>query len=79
MRFDVIDLKTDKYPDLEKIALNEEWAKGLMYCDMEGFRIDEDGTLCHSDECGSYRYCPHERFKIVLELPELKQTHSFVY
>lgn len=23
-------------PDLEQIALNEDWAKDLMYCDMDG-------------------------------------------
>lgn len=37
IRFDVIDLQTGKYPDLEKIALHEKWAKHLIYCDMEGF------------------------------------------
>ena len=33
--FDVVDTKTGEYPDLEKIALKEDWAKHLMYCDME--------------------------------------------
>ncbi len=79
MRFDVIDLKTGEYPNLENIALNEEWAKDLIYCDMEGFHIDEDGTLCLADECGSYAYCPHDRFKIVIEMPEISQSHSYVY
>jgi len=32
-------------PDLETIALHEPWAKGLIYCDMQGFAIDEDDTL----------------------------------
>lgn len=79
MRFDVIDIKTGKYPDIERIALEEEWAKGLTYCDMEGFHIDEDGTLCLADECGNYAYCPHDRFKIVLEIMSIKYSHSFVY
>lgn len=79
MRFSVIDIKTDKYPNLEEIALNEEWAKGLMYCDMEGFHIDEDGTLCLADECGNYRYCPHDRFKIKVELLKIKESYVFVY
>lgn len=79
MNFNVIDIKTGAYPDLLDIASNEEWANGLVYCDMEGFSIGEDGTLYISDECGNYRSCPHDRFKIVLELPELKETHSFMY
>lgn len=65
MKFEVIDTKTGKYPDLWKIALEEYWAKGLMYCDMEGFAIEEDGTLILLDECGRHAYCPEGRFKIV--------------
>ena len=64
MKFKVLDLKTGKEPDLEQIALQEEWAKGLIYCDMEGFAIEEDGTLILMDECGNYRYCPAGRFQI---------------
>ena len=66
MTFDVIDTKTGEYPDLWKIALEEDWAKDLMYCDMEGFAIEEDGTLILLDECGRHAYCPEGRFKIVL-------------
>lgn len=62
--FTVIDKKTGKYPDVEKIALKEEWAKDLIYCDIEGFAIQEDGTLILSDECGHFAYCPPDRFKI---------------
>lgn len=67
MKFTVIDTKTDNYPDLEKIALTEEWAKDLMYCDMERFAISEDGQLLLLDECGNFRYCPDGRFKIEFE------------
>lgn len=56
--FTVIDKKTGKYPDLQEIALTEDWAKHLMYCDMEGFAIQEDGTLILMDECGNMAYCP---------------------
>lgn len=63
--FDVIDTKTGEYPDLWEIALKEDWAGGLMYCDMEGFAIEEDGTLLLLDECGKHVYCPEGRFKIV--------------
>lgn len=65
--FSVIDKKTGKYPDLEKIALKEDWAQGLMYCDMEGFALDEDGTLLLLDECGRQVCCPPDRFEIVTE------------
>lgn len=64
MKFRVIDTKTGKEPDLREIALHEDWAKRLMYCDMEGFAIEDDGTLLLLDECGSYAYCPLDRFKI---------------
>lgn len=79
MRFNVIDLTTNKEPDLEVIALNEKWAQGLIYCDMEGFHIDEDGTLCLADECGNYRYCPHDRFKVEVELLKIKESYVYTY
>lgn len=62
VRFNVRDPQTGNYPDLEKIALTEEWAKDLMYCDMDGFIIDEDGQLILMDDCGNFRYCPEGRF-----------------
>lgn len=68
--FTVRDKKTGRYPDLESIALCEEWAKGLVYCDMEGFAIEEDGDLFLMDECGNFRYCPSGRFEIVWEEQE---------
>jgi len=67
MLFRVIDTKTGKEPDLREIALNEEWAKGLIYCDMEGFAVLEDGGLMLLDECGNYAFCPAGRFEIVEE------------
>lgn len=65
MNFSVIDPKTGEYPDLEQIALHEDWAKGLMYCDMEGFLIGEDGELILADECGKFAYCPDGRFVVI--------------
>ena len=67
MNFTVIDNKTGEYPDLCKIALEEEWAKGLIYCDMEGFALLEDGTLILLDECGRHEYCPSDRFTVIFE------------
>lgn len=69
MNFTVIDTKTGEYPDLSDIALHEEWAQDLMYCDMEGFAILEDGTLILMDECGRFTYCPEGRFQIVPDEP----------
>ena len=65
--FDVIDTKTGEYPDLEKIALTEEWAQGLVYCDMDGFAVREDGSLILLDECGNCVSCPPGRFEIRLQ------------
>lgn len=68
IKFDVIDKKTGGYPDCEKIALSEEWAKGLVYCDIDGFYIGEDGALVLLDECGNYAYPPTDRFMIRIEI-----------
>lgn len=65
MRFTVIDSKTGKEADVEKIVLKEDWAKSLIYCDMEGFAITEEGNLILLDECGNYVFCDEERFKVV--------------
>lgn len=68
MRFTVIDNKTGKEADVEKIALEEKWANSLIYCDMEGFAITENGYLVLLDECGHYEFCDSKRFKVILEI-----------
>lgn len=70
MTFKVIDKKTGKEADTYKIALKEDWAKHLIYCDIEGFAIEEDGSLVLLDECGNVAYCPDDRFEIVFEEEE---------
>ena len=65
--FIVIDNKTGKEADTYNIALHEDWAKHLCYCDMEGFAIEEDGTLLLVDECGRFAYADRERFKVKWE------------
>ena len=67
IEFKIIDNNTGKEADIGKIALKEDWAKGLMYCDMEGFAILDDGNLVLLDECGKYEYCPSERFSVKFE------------
>lgn len=65
--FSVVDNATNEYPDVEKIALNEEWAKHLIYCDIDGFFVGEDGHLILVDDCGNAAWCPADRFSIVYE------------
>ncbi|MBO7425115.1 MAG: hypothetical protein J6U23_05505 [Clostridiales bacterium] len=67
MKFRVIDKLTGKEADPYEIALNEEWAKDLCYCDMDGFAILEDGTLLLVDECGKFEYCDPDRFEIIID------------
>ena len=74
--FCVFDKNKNKEADCYKIALKEDWAKCLCYCDMEGFAITQDGMLILLDECGRYTYCPDNRFKVVAEarLKELQES-----
>ena len=65
MIFWVVDKKTGREADPEYIALHEDWAKGLIYCDMEGFALLDNGQLILVDECGNYEFCPPDRFEIV--------------
>lgn len=67
MKFRVMDKKTGKEADPYEIALHEDWTRSLVYCDMEGFAITEDGDLVLMDECGSVVYCDTDRFKVVFE------------
>ena len=64
MEFTVIDKKTGKQADVEKIALTEEWAKGLCYCDIDGFAVTECGDLIMLDDCGRCEYAPEDRFEV---------------
>ena len=70
LEFDVVDTTTGKYPDWERIAREESWAKGLVYCDMDGIAIREDGSLILLDECGNCVSCPPDRFEIRRRPPE---------
>jgi len=36
-----------------------------MWMDIEGFALEDDGTLLLVDECGGVAYCPDDRFSIV--------------
>lgn len=67
MKIKVIDNLTGKYPDLYNIVLKEEWAKGLICCDIDGFAVTEDGYLILIDECGNFAYAPNDRFSFNFE------------
>lgn len=64
MTFRVIDTKTGKEPDQSEIALRETWAQSLIWCDMDGFVLHQDGDLYLTDECGGMALCPEGRFRI---------------
>ena len=63
--FTVIDKQTGQEPDTRKICLNEDWAKSLIYCDVDGFFINESGNLFLADDCGNIVACPQDRFTII--------------
>lgn len=65
--FDVIDKTTGLKPDLRKIALEEDWAKNLIYCDMDGFMFDQDGSLYLVDDCNNLASCPEGRFEVTFK------------
>lgn len=76
MTFKVIDKNTGKEADTYDIALHEQWAKNLVYCDMEGWFIGEDGSLMLADECGNYAYPPDlDRFEVV---PDADEDEGYV-
>ena len=67
VHFEVIDKQTGKVADTYNIALKEKWAHNLVYCDIEGFALTDDGVLMLLDECGNCAYCPDDRFEIILK------------
>lgn len=72
IEFEVIDNQTGQHPDVEKIALTEEWAKRLIYCDIDGFAIMEDGTLILIDDCNNIAYPPSDRFTVKVDPDSLR-------
>ena len=75
-RFTVIDKHTGKYPNTWSIARRCKWAKHLVYCDIDGFALTEDGNLLLMDDCGGVAYCPKDRFEIVWEDEEKSTAQS---
>ena len=72
MEFYVIDKRTGKEPIFDHNHIfKEKWFKesGLIWCDIEGWYISEDGTLVLVDDCGKVAYPPIDRFDIVYDEP----------
>lgn len=63
--FSVIDPRTGAEPDCQEIALTEDWAKNLIYCDIDCFAMTEDQHLILMDDCGNIAYPPPDRFKVI--------------
>ena len=66
MTFTIIDKTTGEYPTEETLI---EIAKngGLMDMDIDGFAVQEDGTILLLDDCGNMTYCDMERFIVQIE------------
>ena len=64
--FRVIDPKTGEEADAQAVAFVEEWAKTLTYHDLDGWAIQDDGTLVLLDSCGNWACPPAGRFRFVL-------------
>lgn len=75
IRFVVIDLKTKNIQILKIWHRMKKWVKNLIPCDTEAFHIGESGALCLADECGNYSYFPHDRFKVVVEIQDIKMDY----
>ncbi len=46
---------------------------GLIWCDLEGFSIDENGNPILNDECGNSLYLPADRFQVCFSKEKMSQ------
>ena len=72
MIFHVIDKRTGKEPIFDyNHIFKEKWFKesGLIYCDIDGWYISEDGQLALIDDCGKCVWVDQDRFKVVVDEP----------
>jgi hypothetical protein len=67
MNFRVKNKTTGEIPDYQELAL--KYHPCLVHCDIEGFAIQEDGTVILCDECGNFDYVnlEAENLKVVIE------------
>ena len=69
--FRVIDMDHNEVADMNRLKVEirdnddqKHWSWGLVYTNLDGFSIDEDGDLYLHDSCGGSRMADPERFKI---------------
>ena len=77
MNFQILDKKTMKevsLDDFTELAKNND----LMEFDIEGFALQEDGTLLLCDECGRFAYVPREE-KYIIRVKERFGTSDYEY
>ena len=77
MSFQVLDTKTMKEVNLDDftaLARNNN----LMEFDLEGFALQEDGTLLLCDECGRFAYVPREE-KYIIRVEERFGRSDYEY
>ena len=77
MSFQVLDKNTMKEVSLDdfvELARNN----GLMEFDLDGFALQEDGTLLLCDECGRFTYIPREE-KYIIRVKERFGTSNYEY
>lgn len=77
MNFLVLNKKTMKEVSLDNFT---EFARnnGLMEYDLDGFALQEDGTLLLCDECGKFTYVPREE-KYIIRVKERFGTSDYEY
>lgn len=63
--FKVIDSESGEEADVKRIAKSEKWASSLVWTDMAGFALDQDGDIMLMDGCGNYAWPPDGRFEAV--------------
>ena len=77
MSFQVLDKKTMKEVNLDdftELVRNNN----LMEFDLEGFALQEDGTLLLCDECGRFAYVQREE-KYIIHVKERFGTSDYKY
>ena len=77
MSFQVLDKKAMRevsLDDFTELAINND----LMEFDIEGFALQEDGTLLLCDVCGRFAYVPREE-KYIIRVKERFGTSDYEY
>lgn len=70
LSFKVIDKRTGKEPIFDHNHIfKEKWFKesGLIWCDIDGWYVSEDGELALIDDCGRSFLVDRNRFEVVYE------------